>query len=120
MDRVTAAKLRIDLELSASAKGPTATTSTTGTVAIARGTGVRVRVNPSAPAQARYELVGVVDLEVGIATGKAQASGASDAQCTATPNIVGADYTLLNESQTYTALTATCSCTALAIGVLGQ
>jgi hypothetical protein len=64
------------------------------------------------------ELVGSLDLEVGLLAGKAEASGASDPQCSATPNITGADYTYSAQYRNLTPLTATCSCTVLAVGVV--
>lgn len=120
MDGVTAAGIRMDLELSATAQGPSAITSTQGSVTIGHTTAVRVAIDPSAPEQARARLLGTSDLEVGIAAGKADASGANDAKCSAEPTITGADYTFISRSQTFTALTATCSCTALAIGFLSH
>lgn len=120
MDGVTAGRLRMDLELSAMAQGPSAMTSTQGSVTIGQTTASRVAIDPSAPMQARARLLGQSAVQVGIAAGKAQASGAKDATCSVTPAITGSDYTILRQSQTFTALTATCSCTALAIGFLSH
>jgi hypothetical protein len=118
MDGVTAAELRMDLDLSATAQGPAAVTSTTGNVAIARTTGVRIKIDPTAPAEARVTLVGSLDLEIGLATGKAQAVGANGAQCSAAPTITGADYTYQAQYQNFTPTTATCACTVMAVGIV--
>jgi hypothetical protein len=118
MDGVTAAKIQMDIELSATAQGPTVMTSTQGTVSIGQTTGVRVAYDPSAPPEARVRLIDQETLQVGIAVGKAQATGANSANCNATPTISGADYTKIAQTQTFTAISATCSCTALAVGFL--
>lgn len=118
LDGVTAAQIHMDLELSATAQGPTAMTSTQGSVLIGHTRAARVALDPSAPLQARARLLGESDVEVGIAAGKAEAAGANDATCAADAGVSGADYTFISKSQTFTALTATCSCTALAIGFL--
>jgi hypothetical protein len=120
MDGITAAKLQMNLDLSANALGPTATTSTQGSVLIGRTTAVRVEFDPSAPPEARARLLGQSEVEVGIATGVAQASGASNATCTAKPSMSGADYALIDQVQTMTAISATCACTAVGVAILNH
>jgi hypothetical protein len=119
LDQVTAAgEVRIDVELSANATGPSAITSTQGSVAVGRTTASRVEIDPAAPEQARVRLLGQVEVDVGIAYGKAQAAGSQDATCSAVSTISGADYTVTAQSQTFTAISATCTCTAMAVGFL--
>ena len=118
MDSVSAGQVRMDLELAATANGTDAMTSTTGSVAIGHTTAVRVALDPSAPPEARARLLGTTDVEVGIAAGQAQAAGANHADCSANVAIEGGDYTAVKQVQNFTAVTATCSCTALAIGFL--
>jgi hypothetical protein len=120
MDDVTAGKMTMDLELSANADGASVMTSTQGTVQIGQTKAVRIEVNDAAPPQASARLLGSVNVEVGIAAGKAQASGGPDATCAANTGFAGADYTYINRSQNFTAVAATCSCTALAVGIQSQ
>jgi hypothetical protein len=120
LDGVTAAQIHMDLELSATAHGPTVMTSTQGSVTTGRTSAVRVAIDPTAPPEARARLLGTTQVDVGIAAGQAQAAGAADATCSANTNVSGADYTYITRSQTFTAMTANCSCTALAIGFLSH
>jgi hypothetical protein len=120
MDDVTAGKMSMDLELTANADGSSVMTSTQGTVQIGRTTALRIAVDDSAPPQARARLLGSSDVEVGIAAGKAEASGGRTATCGADASFAGADYTYINRSQNFTAVTATCSCTALAVGIVSH
>lgn len=120
LDAVTSAGLTMDLELSANATGPTAMTSTQGTVTIGRTTALRVAIDPGAPPPAQARLLGAFDAAVGIAVGKANASGANDAQCSANVATSGADYTSIVQSQNFTAMAASCSCAAVAVGFLAR
>lgn len=120
MDAVTAGKIRIDLDLAAAAKGPTAMTSTEGSITTGNTTAVRVAMDAAAPEQARARYLGQSNVEVGVAVGKAQATGAVDAKCSAVPTITGADYAITSVTQNLTSLTATCNCTAVAIGILSR
>ncbi len=120
LDAVTSAGLRMDLELTANATGQTAMTSTQGSVTIGRTTVLRVEIDPSAPAPAQARLIGAFDADFGIAVGKADARGASDAQCSANVATSGADYSTIVQSKDFTAMSATCACTAVAIGILAK
>lgn len=114
LDAVTAGAVTMNLELSANADGPSAMTSTTGSVNIGRATALRVAPADAAGTPAR--LLATMDVDVGVAIGKAQASGANDATCAANTAISGADYSYIAQSQNFTALAATCACTAMAVG----
>jgi hypothetical protein len=118
LDGVTAAGVHMDVELSAVADGPDAITSTQGSVMVGRTTALRVAFDQTAPPEAQAQLLGESAVEVGIATGKAVATGAIDRTCSAVANVAGADYVRITQTQNFTALTATCSCTAVAVGIL--
>jgi hypothetical protein len=120
MDEVTAGRVTMDVELSANANGPSVITSTQGSVTVGQTTGLRIAVDDTAPPEARARLLGSANLEVGIAAGKADASGARDATCAADVGVSGADVTYIKQSHDFTAVTATCSCTALAVGILAH
>ena len=92
--------------------------SRTAWCSIGHTTAARVELDPTAPAEAGARLLGMSDVEVGIAAGKADATGADHADCTANVAIEGSDYTLVKQTQNFTAIEATCNCTALAIGFL--
>jgi hypothetical protein len=110
----------MDLELTANAQGSSAITSTQGSVTIGRTTALRVEIDPSAPEPARARLLGAFDADVGIAVGKADAKGENGAQCSANVATTGADYTSIVQSRDFTAVTASCSCTAVAVGLLAR
>ena len=87
----------------------------------ARTTLLRVALDPAAltptpqarPAQGR--LLGISTAQLLFAAGKAQATGASNAQCSAAMNVVG-DVVYLVQSTAVTAVSAICSCAAFVIG----
>jgi hypothetical protein len=119
LDSVTAGGVKVDLELSASAEGPAAVTSTQGSIITARATVLKIAVDPSAPAPARARLLGISTAELLFAMGKANAAGTSDVQCSAVANAAGdAAYTL--QSRIATAISAVCSCSAFAVGIIQQ
>lgn len=118
MDSISAAQIRMQLELSANATGPAAMTSTNGSVVTGQTTALRIALDPTAPAEAQAKLLGVSSVDVGIAAGTAQASGADHVDCTANVAIEGGDYTFIQQTQNFTTISATCNCTALAIGFL--
>ena len=117
LDSVTAGAVSVDLELSASAAGPTAVTSARGSIMTARTTVLRISVDPSAPAPAAAQLLGASAADLAFGAGEAKATGATNAQCSAIPTATG-DFTLLSQSRIATGVTATCSCSAFAIGIV--
>jgi hypothetical protein len=119
MDSVTAGAVRIDLELSSTAEGPSAVTSTQGSITAARSTVLRIAVDPSAPEPARARLLGVSMAELVFANGKADAAGTSNVACSANPIAVG-DAAYVAQSRTATAISATCSCSGFAVGLVTQ
>lgn len=120
LDSVVAGKLDMDVELSATADGASAMTSTTGSVAVGETTASRIVLDPTAPSEAQAKLLGASDVEVGIATADAQATGASHATCSASVAVSGADYVYTAQSQNFTAISATCSCTLVAVGFISH
>jgi hypothetical protein len=119
LDHVTAGGVKVDLELSASAEGPAAVTSTQGSITTARATVLKIAVDPSAPAPARARLLGASAAELLFAMGKANAAGSSDVQCSAAANAVG-DAAYMMQSRIATAISAVCSCSAFAVGIIPQ
>jgi hypothetical protein len=119
LDLITAGAASIDLELSAAAQGPTAVTSTQGSITTAHSTVLRIAVDPSAPEAARVRLLGVSAAELVLAIGNANATGTSNVQCSANATPVG-DITYVAQSRNATAISAICSCSALAIGIVTQ
>lgn len=117
MDSVTAGSLRVDLELSSDAQGPTASMSTQGSIRTAQSTVLRIAVDTSAPEAARARLLGVSTGELVFAMGKADAVGTSNAQCSASPVAVG-DAAYVVQSRNVLPTSATCSCSAFAIGIV--
>jgi len=119
LDSVAAGTVSVDLELSATATGPTAVTSTQGTILSGRTTVLRIAFDPSAPPAAAVQLVGASNADVVMGAGTADAAGSSNVQCSAIPTVVG-DFTALAASHIAAPTSATCSCTALAIGFLNH
>jgi hypothetical protein len=119
MDSVTAGAVRIDLELSAAAEGPSAVTSTQGSITSAQSTVLRIAVDPSAPEPARARLLGLSMAELIFATGKADAAGTNNVACSANLAAVG-DAIYIAQSRTATAVSATCSCSGFAVGLVTQ
>ena len=119
MDSITAGAVRIDLELSSAAEGPTAVTSTKGSITTARSTVLRIAVDPSAPDPAGARVLGVSMAELVFAAGKADATGTSNVECSANPTAVG-NAAYIAQSRTVTAISATCSCSGFAIGLVTQ
>lgn len=119
LDSVTAGAVSIDVELSAAAEGTNAVTSTQGSIATARGTVLRIAVDPSAPEPARARLLGVSTADFALGIGKANAEGTSNVGCSASVIAVG-DVTYIAQSRIATAISATCSCSALGIGIVTQ
>jgi hypothetical protein len=119
LDSVTAGGTSIDIELSAAAEGPTAVASTQGSITTALTSVLRIAMDLSAPEPARARLQGVSTAEVVFANGKAGAVGTSNVQCSAIPTAVG-DAAYVAQARTATAISATCSCSGFAIGIVTQ
>ena len=119
LDFTAAGPIRIDLTLSASAGGPAADSSTQGQVTTAKATIARVTMDPSAPPSAQARLLGAATAEIGFGAGKADASGPINPTCSASAAATG-DAAYVTQSRDFTTITATCSCTAFAVGVLSR
>ena len=120
LDSVSAGTASVVLNLSASASGPTATSSTQGNIAAANTSVLRVSLDPTTATPSltppRARLLSVAAAELIFAAGKAEASGASNAQCSATAIPVG-DITFLTQAKLVTPISAICSCSAFVISV---
>jgi hypothetical protein len=119
LDSVTAGAVSINLDLSASAEGPTAVTSTQGSIRNARTTVLLLGMNLAAPKSAQAQLIGMPTADLVFAIGKAGASGASDAGCSAVLSGVG-NALYVAQSRTSTPISATCYCSAFAIGIVSR
>lgn len=123
LDFVTAGESKLELDLSAAAQGPTATAITSGTSQSAGAKILLIETSSNAHGVTGARLLGTVPATLVLATGKAQASGAT-AQCSA--NVVtSGEFAYLTEASLRTAApgsagvatTVTCACAALAIAL---
>jgi len=116
LDTVSASGENVTLELSASADGPAAVSTTRGQVASGRSTVLKVSYDPNAFPAARARLVDTVAADVILANGEADASGASNAQCSAKIMTTGSfAYFDQAQMQTVTPSSAVCACAAIGL-----
>jgi len=119
LDTVTAGAASVDLELAASAVGPKAVTSTQGTITSARTTVLRIAIDPSVPSLAAVKVIGASTADLVLGAGAADAAGGTIAQCSAIPTALG-DFAALAQSRATTPSSATCTCSAFAIGLVSH
>ena len=116
LDGLTASGTSIFLTLNATASGPTAYTSTSGSILTNRTEVLRIKVEPNTSEGASVRLLGKSSADVAVATGQAEAAGASDAHCSAASTIVGSPQSIMRmASMTTTPTSAICACATLTL-----